>query len=85
MRGVGISRQTADARQRVVDITAAIGVEQRRITTQGGSNANLLRAPVQIDSDLVLGKHYERPQTGVGVVDGLGMGIATCGSAEREK
>ena len=83
--GVGVVGQPAQLGERVINVTAAVGIHQRLIARQRGGNPDLLRAPVEIDADRVGREHHERPHAGVCVEQALGVRVAAGGGAERKQ
>src|SRR5256885_16677076 len=85
MFGIGIVCQTAHSSERVIHVTGPIVVNQRLVTTEGGSDSDLLRPPIEVHTDRICRENHERAHASVCVVNAASMRIASGRGAEREE
>src|SRR5262245_35438461 len=69
----------------VVDVASLIGSDQSGVAGQSGSNADLLRAPIEIGADGVLREQNESANAGMSVVGAPGVRVASGSGAERKQ
>ena len=59
MLEIRVLGQAGIKREGVIDISAAIRLDQPLITRQGGGHGHFLRAPIEIDADAIWREHHE--------------------------